>query len=165
MSKTTVMRASIGIAALVVAIVFAIAYLVHQPFYWLIDKGFFVSIVGVAIVSRVLLGSLTLLHPERPRDTRTFRAAFIKDSWLGARVLLRQPQACLALGASTLVMKVAATVLMIATFALVVFHLPGVAQTGNSFVILIWLVIIVQSVGGSLLLLPEVRSSVGVSRH
>lgn len=123
----------------------------------IIDTGVLFPIMGAVLFVRIAIGLAVFLSSERPPETRSFRAAFLRDKWLSDRLKLSQPRSVLVFGASLVFLKLAMLVALVVAALCVFLGVMSLGQGVSVFVVSTLLWIIYQAIGGSVLLLRQMN--------
>ena len=147
---------SAAVATVAVCTVFVASMSKTDLLQWFIDTGSFLPLVGVVLLVRTMVGIITFVVLERPPETRSLSAIFLRDNWLRERMKLSQPRALFAFGASLTFFKLA--MLVAIGFAAICswLRMMSLGQTVSVFVLgsLLW--VIYQALGTTILLLRQI---------
>ena len=156
LSECVAIRLSAAFALVALVVVFIAS--VRQPnlLGLLINTRIVWPLIGTAILCRFVLAIVAFVNSARPSATRSLSALFWRDAWLRDSIKMSQPRTATAVGVCVACLKLG-TVVLIASCALGgVFGLITAIQGVSAFVVASILGIVVQAIGGSVLLARQI---------
>jgi hypothetical protein len=153
------LRASLGATATICIAVILASFANPHLLKNVIETSWVLPAFLIIFFGRGALGLVVFFHPVRPKSARTIKAAFWRDAWLSDRIKARHPIAAAVLGGSIVAFAGMNMALIVAGIVAALFAPVAMSSLVQSFVLIVWVSILVRLVGSGILLVMEAASN------